>query len=91
MDKYKIKKILLLKKILFIYLREREQVEVGPGGAKGEGEADFLLSREPEGEGGLIPGPQDHDLSRRQTLNYPSHPGAPRIYYFKKQNVFFFF
>ena len=26
---------------------------------------------------GLIPGPQDHDLSYRQSLNQPSHPGAP--------------
>jgi len=27
----------------------------------------------------LIPGPWDHDLSRRQTLNQLSHPGAPHI------------
>lgn len=27
---------------------------------------------------GLIPGPWDHCPSRRQTLNQPSHPGAPR-------------
>ena len=26
---------------------------------------------------GLIPGPQNHDLSRRQTLRWLSHPGAP--------------
>ena len=29
---------------------------------------------------GLNPhGPRDHDLSRRQTLNQLSHPGAPHI------------
>jgi len=54
-----------LKKILFIYLREREYK---PGGeAEGEGEADSPLSREPNE--GLIPGPWDHDLSRRQVAN----------------------
>jgi len=26
---------------------------------------------------GSIPGPRDHDLSRRQTLNRLRHPGAP--------------
>jgi len=26
----------------------------------------------------LIPGPWDHDLSRRQTLDPLSHPGAPK-------------
>ena len=30
---------------------------------------------------GSIPGPRDHDQSRRQTLNQLSHPGAP-IYTF---------
>ena len=29
-----------------------------------------------------IPGPQDHDLSWRQTLNWLSHPGAPNKKYF---------
>jgi len=33
------------------------------------------LSREPDV--GLIPGPWDHDLSQRQTLNQLSHPGVP--------------
>ena len=27
----------------------------------------------------LMPGPQDHDLSWRQTLNWLSHPGAPAL------------
>ena len=28
---------------------------------------------------GLIPGPWDHDLSPRQTLDRLSHPGTPRL------------
>jgi len=36
-------------------------------GGAGEAEAGFPLSREPMR--GSIPGPWDHDLSRRQTLN----------------------
>ena len=44
-----------------------EQREKGGGGP----------SREPDAMQELIPGPQDHDLSRRQTLNPLSHPGAP--------------
>ena len=49
------------------------------GGAEGEGEADSLLSREPDA--GLIPGPLDHDLSQslsqRQTLNPLNSPRCP--------------
>ena len=44
------------------------------GWAEGEGEADSPLSRELMR--GLIPGPWDHDLSRRQMLNHLSHSGA---------------
>uniref|UniRef100_A0A452VL31 SCAN box domain-containing protein n=1 Tax=Ursus maritimus TaxID=29073 RepID=A0A452VL31_URSMA len=40
------------------------------------GEADSPLSRSPMQDS--IPGPWDHDLSRRQTLHRLSHPGAPR-------------
>ena len=36
-------------------------------GEEAEGEADSLLRGEPDR--GLIPGPQDHDLSQRQMLN----------------------
>ena len=43
------------------------------GGARGEGEADFFLSREPDS------GPEDHDPISRQMLNLLSHPGAPRV------------
>jgi len=37
-----------------------------------------------------IPGPRDHDLSRRQTLNHLSHPGAPNMMSFDGRlgNVF---
>jgi len=38
-------------------------------GGVGEGEAGFLLSRECNVGLTSIPGPWDHDLSRRQTLN----------------------
>ena len=53
----------------------RERAQTG-GWAEGEreGEADSPLSREPNV--GLNPKTQDHDLSRRQTLNRLSHPGA---------------
>ena len=30
----------------------------------------------------MIPGPQDHDLSRRQTLNRLSHTGSPSPFTF---------
>jgi len=33
---------------------------------------------------GSIPGPQDHDLSKRQTLDRLSHPGTPEDHSFKK-------
>ena len=45
-----------------------------------EGEADSLLSREPDV--GLSLGPQDHDLRGRQKLNQLSHPGAQGTYLF---------
>ena len=59
----------------------RERTRAGGRGDNGggaEGEADFTLSGELDM--GLNPhGPRDHDLSRRQTLNQLSHPGAPHI------------
>ena len=65
-------------KLLFIYLTERDTAREGTqAGEVGEGEAGFPLSREPDV--GLIPAPWDHDLSRRQTLNWLSHPGAPGL------------
>ena len=59
-------------KPLFIWHRER--AEVG-GTAEGEGEVGSCWAGSPTP--GSIPGPQDHDLSWRQTLNQLSHPGAP--------------
>ena len=48
-------------------------------GAEGEGEADYLLSREPNEDS--IPEPWDHDLSQMQTLNQLNHkmPQKERI------------
>jgi len=53
---------------LRFYLFDRDTVREGTqAGGAGEAEAGFPLSREPMR--GSIPGPWDHDLSRRQTLN----------------------
>ena len=62
-------------------MTEREHKQ---GKQMAEGEADFLLCREPDMVcvGGLIPGPWDHDLSWRQMLNPHSYPGAPQSVYF---------
>ena len=51
------------KKKSFIYLRERS---ITAGVGRAEGEADSLLSREPDV--GLNPRTPDHELSQRQTL-----------------------
>ena len=66
-------------KILFIRKRERESASAQQGEqqAEGKGEAGSPLSREPDP--GLIPGPWDYDLSRRQMLNPLSHSGAPDV------------
>jgi len=65
----------------FIYLFEKEsELEwIWAGGAEGEEQAD--LPAQPCWAGSpmmqvSIPGPQDHDLSPRQTLNQLSHPSA---------------
>ena len=61
------------KKFSFIYLRERDKAETG---GKRQRE-----KQTPQWAGSLmrsIPGPWDHDLSRRQMLNQLSHPGASR-------------
>ena len=64
------------KKVLFIYLtqREKERVQAG-GGAEGGGKQAPCTAGSPMR--GLIPGPRDHDPSHRQTLNQLSHPGGP--------------
>ena len=48
---------------------------------RGEGQRERERSRLPRVESpiqGSIPGPQDHDLSLRQTLNRLSHPGTSK-------------
>lgn len=64
--------------MLFIYSPEREQdskskreKESTSRGEQAEGEANFLLSGDPDVElqDPKTPGPQDHDLNRRQPLN----------------------
>ena len=67
--------VVVFKNILFIHLREREhEWEWREGQRKGR-------SRLPAEGGsptqGLVPGPQDHDLSQRQVLNKLSHQGTP--------------
>jgi len=60
--------------------------------AEGEGEADSLLSREPDVGLSIqdsILGLQDHVLSRRQSLNQLSHPGSPIHPFFKALSCFF--
>ena len=61
-----------------MYKREHEQ---GVGG--GEGEADFLMSREP-GDMGPDPRTPGVSLSQRQTLNQLSHLAAPGTWIFKR-------
>ena len=53
------------------------------GGAEGEeeGETDSLLNGSPTWDS--IPGSWDHDLSRSQMLNWPSHPGAPKYFFLR--------
>ena len=71
----------------FIYLTEREREyphkqgeqhrERGRGGERGE--VNSLLSREfPQGS---IPGPWDHDLNQRRTLNQLNPQGAPIVFF----------
>ena len=71
----------LFKDIIYLFQREGEHKQ-GERHAEEEGEAGSPLSKEPETLA-LIPGPWDHDLSRRQTFNQLSHPGAPKIFEFK--------
>ena len=65
-------------KDFFLFIWESMSGEWGRG-AEGDREADSLLSREPDAKWGSISGPQDHDLNRRQPLNWLSHPGAPYV------------
>ena len=58
-----------LKDFIFFFERELERVRAHKQG-EGQREKQTLLSREPDrGLDPRTPGPQDHDLSQRQTLN----------------------
>ena len=59
----------------FIYLAHRVK-EHKQWGGRGRGRSRLPTEHEAR-HGGSIPGPWDHDLSWRQTLNPLSHPGAP--------------
>ena len=60
-------------KFLYIYLteRERESASTSRGSCRQRGRSRLLTQQ------GSIPGPWDHDLSQRQTLNQLSYPRAP--------------
>jgi len=70
--------VLSFFKDFIIHLRERETARESRSGEEREQQA-------PRKGGnptwGSIPGPQDHDLSGRQTPNPLSHPGVPIWYY----------
>ena len=55
-------------KRFYLFNGEKEHQWGGGGGSEAKGEADSLLSREPDM--GLSPRTLDHDLSSRQTLTY---------------------
>ena len=74
-------------KIFFIYSLEREQEHKQGGSSEGEGEADFLLRKEPDAMQDSIPRPWGHDLSWRQKLNQLSQPGVPKSTLENKQLV----
>ena len=61
-------------KIFYLSERERESTNMGKGQREREKQTP-PRSRKPMY--GSIPGPWDHDLSWRQTLNQLSHPGTP--------------
>lgn len=58
--------------------KERERVHNPGGGAEVEGKADLLVRREPTRKG-QNPGPHDHDLRPRQTLNKLTHAGTAAL------------
>ena len=70
-----------LLKILFILLREREREHMSTSGGKDRGRRTswLLAKRGPPPMLGSILGPWDHDLSQSPTLNWLSHPRAPKI------------
>ena len=49
----------------FIYLTQRQRAQTKEQQRERENQAPLPMSREPKPTWGLIPGPQDHDLSQR--------------------------
>ena len=74
---YNVSFLLFLFFLRFYLFWERERKRARVRG-KGQGRK---RSRLPAKQGGLtwgsIPGPQDHDLTHRQTLKWLRHPGTP--------------
>jgi len=69
-----------LRFYVFIWQQEREHT-FKQGKRQAEGEAGSLLCS----TWGSIPGPWDHDPSRRQMFNRLSHPSAPKPFIFLKE------
>ena len=65
---------LFFKKYFFIYSWKTQK-----GRDIGRGRSRFPVGSPMQDS---IPGPQDHDLSQRQTLNHWSHPGTPGVLQF---------
>ena len=65
---------LLFFKDLFIWQRERACASTSRGSSRGRGGSRLTPCWAGGLVWGLIPGPWDHDLSRRQPLNWLSHP-----------------
>ena len=82
----------ILQNILFIYLtereRERERTSRGNSRQREREKQASCWARNPMW--GWIPGPRDHDLSQRQTLNRLSQPGAPQKPHFFLTSYLFF-
>ena len=75
---------LFFKTIYFIFLKslfDRESTSRGSGRQREKEEQVPHWTGSPMQ--GSVPGPWDHDLSWRQTLNQLSHPGAPKAINFK--------
>ena len=74
------KPYLLLRKVLYIYLIERERVRgsTSRGSSRQEDREQQTLHQAGSPMWGSIPGPQDHDLSWSQMFNRLNHAGTPK-------------
>ena len=66
-------------KSLFIWQRERDHKHTQKSRGSKRGRSRLHTEQGARRIWGSIPGPWDHDLSRRQMLNRLSHPGIPRF------------